>query len=327
MRIVSGRVAPLAVAAATVAVLLQGGASDAQTVRSQPTLTQLVAQAKKLTNEVDSLGQQYDGLRIQLAHAKSEVRIAKLAADRAQRAMEGSQKAVAQLAAMGYMNGGMDLTLQMLTSGDPEHFLGQASTVEQLNAEAGMRLSTLQKEQIAAARAQVTAKEQIATANQLQSEINGKVKSIHAKLALLNSSAMTQAMAIFEKTGSYPDVVLPEATTVGITALRAALTQRGKPYVWGAAGPDSYDCSGLVVWAFAQEGISLPHYTGSLWNSGMHVSQADLEPGDLVFFGADIGHVGFYIGNGLMLDAPDTGAVVRVEPVWWTSYVGAVRIA
>ena len=318
---------PLAVAAATVAVLLQGGASEAQTVRSQPTLTHLVAQAKKLTNEVDSLGQQYDGLRIQLAHAKSEVRIAELAAARAQRAMEGSQKAVAQLAAMGYMNGGMDLTLQMLTSGDPEHFLGQASTVEQLNTEAGMRLSTLQKEQIAAARAQVTAKEQIATADQLQSEINGKVKAIHAKLAVLNSSAMAQAMAIFEKTGSYPDVVLPEATTVGITALRAALTQRGKPYVWGAAGPDSYDCSGLVVWAFAQEGISLPHYTGSLWNSGMHVSQSDLEPGDLIFFGADIGHVAFYIGNGLMLDAPDTGAVVRVEPVWWSSYVGAVRIA
>ena len=76
VRIVSRRVVPLAVAAATVAVLLQGGASHAQTVRSQPTLTQLVAQAKKLSNEVDSLGQQYDGLRIQLAHAKSEVRIA-----------------------------------------------------------------------------------------------------------------------------------------------------------------------------------------------------------------------------------------------------------
>lgn len=318
---------PLAVAAATVAVLLQGGTSDAQTVRSQPTLTQLVAQAKKLANQVDSLGQQYDGLRIQLAHAKSEVRIARLAAVRAQQAMNGSQKAVGQLAALGYMNGGMDVTLQMLTSGDPEHFLGRASTVEQLNNEATMRLTTLQKEQIAAERARVTANEQIATANQLQSEINGKVKSIKAKLAVLNSSAMAQAMAVFEKTGSYPDVVLPEATTVGTTALRAALTQRGKPYVWGAAGPDSYDCSGLVVWAFAQEGISLPHYTGSLWNSGMHVSQSDLEPGDLIFFGADIGHVGFYIGNGLMLDAPDTGAVVRVEPVWWSSYIGAVRIA
>jgi cell wall-associated NlpC family hydrolase len=318
---------PLAATAVTVAVLLQGGTSQAQTVSSQPSLKDLVAEATQLSNEVDSLGQQYDSLKIQLGHANSEVKIANQAAARAEDAMAGSQKAVAQLAAMGYMNGGMDPTLQMLTSGNPDLFLSQASTVQQLNDEAGMRLSTLQREQLAAERAQTTAKEEIATADELQSQINGKVKTIHAKLAVLNSSAMSQAMAVFSKTGSYPDIVLPEATNVGTTALRAALTQRGKPYVWGAAGPDSYDCSGLVMWAFAQEGISLPHYTGDQWNSGMHVSRADLEPGDLVFFFADISHVGLYIGNGLMVDAPSTGQVVQVQPVFWDEYVGAVRIA
>jgi peptidoglycan DL-endopeptidase CwlO len=318
---------PLAAAAVTVAVLLQGGTSQAQTVSSQPSLKDLVAQATQLSNEVDSLGQQYDGLVIQLGHAKSEVKIANQAAARAEAAMAGSQKAVAQLAAMGYMNGGMDPTLQMLTSGNPNLFLSQASTVQQLDDEAGMRLSTLQREQLAAERAQTTAKEEIATADHLQSQINGKVKTIHAKLDVLNSSAMTQAMAVFDKTGNYPNIVLPEATNVGTTALRAALTQRGKPYVWGAAGPDSYDCSGLVMWAFAQEGISLPHYTGDQWNAGMHVSRADLEPGDLVFFFADISHVGLYLGNGLMVDAPSTGQVVQVQPVFWSDYVGAVRIA
>jgi len=318
---------PLAAAAVTVAVLLQGGTSQAQTVSSQPSLKDLVAQATQLSNEVDSLGQQYDSLKIQLGHANSEVKIANQAAARAEAAMAGSQKAVAQLAAMGYMNGGMDPTLQMLTSGNPNLFLSQASTVQQLDDEAGMRLSTLQREQLAAVRAQTTAKEEIATANELQSQINGKVKTIHAKLDVLNSSAMSQAMAVFSKTGSYPDIVLPEATNVGTTALRAALTQRGKPYVWGAAGPDSYDCSGLVMWAFLQEGISLPHYTGDQWNSGMHVSRADLEPGDLVFFFADISHVGLYLGNGLMVDAPSTGQVVQVQPVFWSDYVGAVRIA
>jgi cell wall-associated NlpC family hydrolase len=318
---------PLAAAAVTVAVLLQGGTSQAQTVSSQPSLKDLVAQATQLSNEVDSLGQQYDGLKIQLGHANSEVKIANQAAARAEAAMAGSQKAVAQLAAMGYMNGGMDPTLQMLTSGNPNLFLSQASTVQQLDDEAGMRLSTLQREQLAAERAQTTAKEEITTANRLQSQINGKVKTIHAKLAILNSSAMSQAMAVFDKTGNYPNIVLPEATNVGTTALRAALTQRGKPYVWGAAGPDSYDCSGLVMWAFLQEGISLPHYTGDQWNAGMHVSRADLEPGDLVFFFADISHVGLYLGNGLMVDAPSTGQVVQVQPVFWDSYVGAVRIA
>jgi peptidoglycan DL-endopeptidase CwlO len=318
---------PLALVAACVAVLLQGGASSAQTVASTPTLKQLVAEATQLSNEVDSLGQQYDGLKIQLANANSQVATAKKAEARAEAAMAGSQKAVAQLAAMGYMNGGMDPTLQMLTSGSPDQFLNEASIVQELNDEAGMRVSTLQREQTAAQRAQVTANEEIATANQLKTEINGKVTSINAKLDVLNSSAMSKAMSVFDETGSYPDVVLPEATNVGTTALRAALGKRGDPYVWGAAGPDEFDCSGLVMWAFAQEGISLPHYTGSLWNSGMHVSKADLEPGDLVFFFADISHVGIYIGNGLMVDAPSTGQVVQVQAVFWDEYVGAVRIA
>ena len=327
MHTVSRRGLPLAAAAISVAVVLLGGSSEAQTVTSQPSLKQLVAEATQLSNEVDSLGQQYDGLKIQLAHANSEVQVAKQAAARAEAAMTSSQKAVGQLAAMGYMNGGMDPTLQMLTSGNPELFLSQASTIEQLDNEAGMRVSTLQHEQLTAERAQATAKEEIDTADQLQSEINGKVATIQGKLDILNSSAMSQAMDIFDKTGSYPNIVLPEATTVGTVALRAALTQRGKPYLWGAAGPDAYDCSGLVVWAFAQEGISLPHYTGSLWDSGMHISRADLEPGDLVFFFPDISHVGIYIGNGLMVDAPSSGQVVQVQAVFWDEYVGAVRIA
>src|ERR1700758_3763596 len=165
VRTVIRRVVPLAAAAVTVAVLLQGGASQAQTVSSQPSLKDLVAEATQLSNEVDSLGQQFDGLKIQLAHANSEGKTAKLAAVRAQAAVAGSQKAVAQLAAMGYMNGGMDPTLQMLTSGNPDQFLSQASTVEQLDNEAGMRYTTLQHEQVAATRAQATAKEEVDTAD------------------------------------------------------------------------------------------------------------------------------------------------------------------
>jgi cell wall-associated NlpC family hydrolase len=327
VRTVTRRVLPAAAAVAATVMLLQVGASKAQTFSPKPSLATLVAQARQLSNEVDSLGQQYDGLQIQLAHAKSEVKVARQAAERAEAAMTSGQQTVAQLAALGYMTGGIDPTLQLITGGNPEQFLGQASTLEQLDNEAGMRLSALQLEQTAATRAQVTAREEIASANQIQAQIDSKVSTIKAKLAVLNSSAMDQAMAVFDKTGSYPNVVLPEATTVGTTALRAALTQTGKPYVWGAAGPDSYDCSGLVVWAFAQEGISLPHYTGSLWNSGLHVSRADLEPGDLVFFFADISHVGIYIGNGLMVDAPSAGQDVQVQGVFWGAYVGAVRIA
>jgi len=317
----------LAATAATVAVLLAPGTSDAQTIRLQPSLASLVAEATQLSNQVDSLSQQYDSLQIQIGSAKTQERLARLAAVRAADAMAGSQIAVDQLAAMGYMNQGLDPTLQMLTSENPEQFLNQASTVLELDNQAGLRLSTLQKAKIASERAQATAKEEIATVNQLQGQINSKVKAIQSKLDILNSSTMAQAMAVFDQTGSYPNVVLPEAKTVGLVALKAAETREGDPYVWAAAGPYEFDCSGLVVWAFAQEGISLPHYTGSLWNSGMHVSRADLEPGDLLFFFADISHVGFYMGDGMMLDAPSAGQDVMVQPVYWDAFVGAVRIA
>jgi peptidoglycan DL-endopeptidase CwlO len=161
----------------------------------------------------------------------------------------------------------------------------------------------------------------------LEAQMDAKKKTIDAKIDKVNSAAMKQAMAVYTQTGTYPAVTIPTANTVGAQALQAALSRVGDPYVWGAAGPGQFDCSGLVVWAFAQEGISLPHYTGSLWNSGVHVARADLEPGDLIFFFANISHVGIYIGDGLMIDAPDFGETVKVQAVYWSAYVGAVRIA
>jgi peptidoglycan DL-endopeptidase CwlO len=317
----------LAAAAAALAVILPCSASDAQTVQPRPSLSTLVAEATQLSNEVDSLGQQYDGLRIEISHAEAEERLARLAAGRAAKALAGSQQAVAQLAAMGYMNQGLDPTLQMITSGNPEQFLNEASVVRELDNQAGMKLSTLQRAQLAAARAQATAKEQIAAVDELQVEINSRVSAIHAKLAILSSSEMSQALAIFQQTDHYPDYTPPTGDSAEVIALQYALSRQGDEYLWGAAGPDEFDCSGLVVWAYAQEGIALPHYTGSLWDEGMHVSRANLQPGDLVFFFADISHVGIYLGNGLMVDAPSTGQVVQVQPVFWDAYVGAVRIS
>jgi peptidoglycan DL-endopeptidase CwlO len=300
--------------------------SEAQTVHVQPSLDSLVAEAKQLSHEVDSLGQQYDGLKIEIGHAKSEEHYAELDAKEAEAAMAGSQAAVAQLAAMGYMNGGMDPTLQLLTSGNPVQFLNQASTVQIVDNEAGERLSTLQREQIAAARAQEAAKQEVATVDALTQQINSKVSQINSKMAVLDSSEMSQAMVVFNQTGNYPNFPSPIGDSVGAIALRAALTRRGYPYVWGAAGPTSFDCSGLVVWAFAQEGISLPHFTGSLWDLGVHVPESDLQPGDLVFFfGED--HVGLYIGDGLMVDAPAPGQDVIVQPIDEDPYDGAVRIS
>jgi len=315
-------------AAATIALALLVPAADsmAQTTAPKPSLTELVAQAKQLEFQINALSEQYDGLRLQLTRAQANAKIAEKAASRGATALQVSQQAVAQLAAANYMSSGLDPTFQALTNGDPQQFLSQASTITELDQASGDKVSTLATIEEQDQRARQTADQQIATVQALQTQMNAKKQVIDAKIDQVNSAAMSQAMAIFTRTGQYPDISIPTANTVGAQALTAALSRRGDPYVWGAAGPGEFDCSGLVVWAFSQEGISLPHYTGDLWNSGVHIPRADLEPGDLVFFFSDISHVGIYLGDGLMVDAPDFGEVVRVEPVYWSAFVGAVRI-
>ena len=325
MRKLSGA-AGLAAATAALALVVPG-ISAAQTTAPKPNLTTLVAQAKQLEFQINALSEQYDGLHIQLTRAKANARIAQSAASRGSAALAVGQQAVAQLAAANYMNSGLDPTFQALTTGDAQQFLSQASAITELNQSSGMKVDTLSQQVAQALRDKQTADQQVAAVSALQAQMNAKKNVINAKIDQVNSAAMKQAMAIYTQTGQYPNVDIPTANTVGAQALRAAISKEGDPYVWGAAGPSAFDCSGLVVWAYAQEGISLPHYTGDLWNSGMHVARNDLEPGDLVFFFPDISHVGIYVGDGLMIDAPDFGVPVHVEPIYWSAYDGAVRIA
>jgi peptidoglycan DL-endopeptidase CwlO len=319
-------VASLAAVTAALALVVPGASSMAQPLKSTPSLTSLIAQAKTLEFQINALSEQYDGLRIQLSRAQADERIAQQAQKRATAALTASRLAIAQLAAESYMGSGLDPTMQMLTAGSPSQFLSQASTITELDNSNGDRVSTLATAESQDQRAQETAAQQVAQVQVIQTQMSAKKTTIDASIDKVNSAAMTQAVSIYNRTGSYPQINLPTANTVGAQALASALTKVGDPYVWGAAGSGEFDCSGLVVWAFQQYGISLPHYTGDLWNSGVHISRNDLEPGDLVFFFADISHVGIYIGDGLMVDAATYGVGVVVQPVFWGSYVGAVRI-
>jgi cell wall-associated NlpC family hydrolase len=110
------------------------------------------------------------------------------------------------------------------------------------------------------------------------------------------------------------------------TAVRAALGQLGVPYRFAAASPgQAFDCSGLTMWAWAQAGVSLPHFAASQYAMLPHVPLSDLQPGDLVFFYRDLHHVGIYIGNGNFVQAPRTGDVVKISPLAGRDLVGAAR--
>jgi peptidoglycan DL-endopeptidase CwlO len=308
-------------------LLLPAAASTAAARQPMPTLKDLIAQARVLSNQINVLDEQYNGLRIQLAQAKAEAAVAQHTYGEDIGRLGAGELSIGQLAAQSYMTGGLNTTLAMLTSSNPQSLMDRAAIMQQLQTENGDRVSQLAAAVAAAQRAKETSVQQGQVAAKLAAQMAVKQQAAQKKINLLNSAVFAKAMAVFNQTGQYPNINLPTANTIGAQTLRYALSRRGDPYVWGAAGPGAFDCSGLVVWAYAQVGISLPHYTGDQWNMGVHVSRADLQPGDLVFFYADIGHVGIYIGNGLMVDAPDFGEVVQVQPVMWDVYVGAVRIA
>jgi cell wall-associated NlpC family hydrolase len=320
------RAAAAASLMAAVGIALPASLSGAASASPQPTLKELLAEAAKLSRQIDDLSQQYDALRIQFTEAKAQVKIARMTARRDERLLAADRTAIAQIAAAGYMTGGVNPAISLLTSKSPESMLNRASILGELQKENGDKLHLVSTARAAAQRAKLLAIQQQHKAAKLSAAMKAKVATIQAKEDKLNSAAFAKALELYRKTGTYPTINV-SGSSLEVHALREAMTKIGDAYVWGAAGPSTFDCSGLVVWAYAQLGVSLPHFTGDLWNSGVHVSRAQLRPGDLMFFYADIGHVGIYVGNGFMLDAPTFGIPVGIHPVMWDVYDGAVRIA
>jgi cell wall-associated NlpC family hydrolase len=111
-------------------------------------------------------------------------------------------------------------------------------------------------------------------------------------------------------------------------AIAYARAQLGKPYQWGGAGPDSFDCSGLTMMAWQQAGVYFPHLAQDQYDMTQRISVADASPGDLIFFGtpSNVYHVGLYVGNGQMIDAPETGQTVSVQSIYWSDLLGAGRV-
>lgn len=165
-------------------------------------------------------------------------------------------------------------------------------------------------------------------AQQLRLQHEAELRLQAERAAALQRQNNTVVGASASTPNSPNDIAPPSQYSTG--AVGAAMTQLGVPYIWGGATPGvGFDCSGLVMWAYAQVGVSLPHSSYAMWNYGVPVSQGDLEPGDLVFFNG-LDHVGMYIGNGQFIEAPHTGAFVQISSLfsgWYAAtYVGARRI-
>ncbi len=262
-------------------------------------------------------------------------------------------------------NGPLDIIAMLLSAGTFEEFNSTLELLTRISEQDASTVSELKsaKQQVSAAHqtlvvAQTAAdsqqqamaanaqavKAQIAARSTLLAGINAQIKSLiaaqqaaaaaAAKARLLawqarNSSGSKGSNSSGSKGSSGSGLDIggnPPTSSKGAAAVWWAEKELGKPYQWAAAGPDSFDCSGLVMWAYAHVGVSLAHYSGSQFSSGPHVSRSNLQPGDLVFFGSPIHHVGMYVGGGDFIEAPSTGEDVRISSLDGRGdYAGATR--
>jgi cell wall-associated NlpC family hydrolase len=322
----SGLLASAASLAICALILPGATASAAQgSASSSPSLKAVLAKANALSQQIDVLSQQYDSLQVQLSQAKKQAKLAREDAKVDDGLLGQDEKSIGAIAVEGYMSGGINPALEMLQSADPQTLLDRASIMSQLAQQNDAKVNQVATAAHAALRAIGAAAQEQQRAKQLVKQMAGKRAQIQTRENFFNGEAFKQAEAIFQKTGHYPDVHVA-GDSLGVQALNWALDEIGKPYVWGGAGPDGFDCSGLVVWAYEHVGISLTHFTGAQWNEVKHIPRSELKPGDLLFFFADISHVGMYVGNGLMVDAPTFGQDVQVQPVFWNAFVGAGEV-
>ena len=280
----------------------------------------------RLSNQVEILSEQWSGLRIRLGSARKAATTARRAAVRDQRQLDHVRRQVARLAAVGYMSGDSYSAMALATSGNPRDVLDRAATVHRLSTRDNAVLRRLTTAIGASRRAQATASARVTAVRRLRGQVGDRRTRIAHLLSGWQDRLTAHAIRQVRTGHKFPSSAV-RGSGPGVRAARAALRMQGRPYVWGAAGPRAFDCSGLVQWAYRAAGIRLPKYTLDQFHAGVPVPRGRLQPGDLVFFyPPTMHHVGIYIGDGMMVHAPHTGDVVRVAPVAGRAYAGAIRI-
>jgi peptidoglycan DL-endopeptidase CwlO len=312
-----------ALVALTVAFPLGSAAAD-----PEPSLSELAKQAEELHTQIEQLTEQYNGQRVKLKAAQKTSGEAQKTLASRQRELATKRLKAMLLAQNAYISGGFDRTMAFTQTTDPDTFLDSAATTSALEEQHSGQLKEVAQAMAKAAQAEKDATAKIGEVQKLVSDLDARRDKIVTLVGKVESRLYRNAL---DQVGTGRRAVRVNLPIIGsgkaAEAVRWALTQQLKPYVWGAEGPNSYDCSGLVMAAYQKVGISLPHYTGDLWTAGRHVSRDELKPGDLVFFYSDLHHVGIYVGGGMMIHAPRTGDVVRLAPIGNRPWAGAVRIA
>ncbi|MGW9193610.1 C40 family peptidase [Micromonospora chersina] len=286
-----------------------------------PSADEIEAQIDKKWEQLEPTIEGYNKVRAQLK--TNQKKSAELEKKMAPLELESAlaMNRVGAIAARHYMRGPSQEISALLVSTKPGTLAEQLVILD--------RLAAQQRQEIAgvlAVRDRYNAQkrkldELIAAEIKQRDELAAKKKQIDAEIKRLTASLPKTTVKV---TGC--PTISGVLNSAAQTAIRVACQQVGDPYVWGANGPDAFDCSGLTQYAYKAAGISLTHFTGAQWNEGRPVSRADARPGDLIFFYSDLHHMGLYLGNNLMVHAPRAGKPVNVLSISYMPVAGFRRV-
>ncbi|MFJ3665504.1 NlpC/P60 family protein [Streptomyces sp. NPDC090106] len=320
---------------------------------ADPNLTpaQVKAKVDKLYQEAEAATEKYNGAKEKADAAQKRLKSLRDEAARKTDKLNSARDALGSMAAAQYREGGLDPAVQLALSDDPDRYLDGAEFAERASTRQATSVAAVQRELREIEQLRGAAHIELASLKSRQTELERHKRTITGKLAAARSllarlpagqslddplrASRTNARDTLSTTdgtgtgtstgaGSGPAVAAPNSRAAD--AVSYAYSKLGSPYVWGATGPDAFDCSGLMQAAYRSAGVSLPRTTYAQIDAGRRVSRSELAPGDLVFFYSGISHVGLYIGNGQMIHAPNPSAPVRVAPIDEMPFAGATRV-
>ncbi|MFI7500370.1 NlpC/P60 family protein [Streptomyces sp. NPDC049687] len=361
-RVAGIRTPALATAALTSVALLSQSANAAPSDDGRPSLEEVEKKVDDLYRQAESATEKYNAAKEQTTKQRKRVDgLLDDVAQRTQKLNEAREE-LGSFAAAQYRTGSSAPdTATFLLADSPQDYFDRTQLMSRLTdrqkgavddyvteqsatmkkrQEAAESLATLTDTQSDLKTAKATVQKKLSAARELLSQLTAQEKARLAEIEkqkqeeaarqaaelarqqAAEQTAQQQSADSSGTAGSSSSTTDSSYATKAQKALAFARAQIGKPYVWGATGPDSYDCSGLTQAAWKAAGVTLPRTTYDQVNAGTTVSLADAQPGDLVFFYDDVSHVGIYIGNGMMIHAPKPGAYVREESIYYDGESG-----
>ena len=294
--------------------------------QAAPSLAQIQAKVRELEEDATAAAEGAQEAKVKLATlTKTLTGIKQKAALQGQNVSELS-RSLGAIAINQYKNGGLSQSLELLFSSDPTLYLSAAGSLDALTRRKSIQLNKFEAAEQRLNATTLTVADKVALIAAAQKKYQAQARLAQSKLAeaekllaQLKKEDRERLARLAEEQENADQASSLEAArkAQGVSgragvALKYALKQIGDRYVFGAAGLTTWDCSGLTMRAFRTSGVSLPHSSAAQFRYGKSVSRSNLKPGDLVFFGTPISHVGIYLGGGKMVHAPRSGSRVKV---------------